>query len=151
MKGSVLTTNTWLLLATAALLFVAGVVNFWQRWHTQGPPTDGVTWVDTSQGTIAKTIAPGSAAARAHMNPGDRLLAVSMTEQKCEDLTRGPKCEQVSGAVKVGMYLDEARVGGQIHYLIERPSFPLETRYYYADLDNLTAVNSVTARDLYLN
>jgi len=151
MKGSVLTTRTWLLLAMAALLVVAGVINFWQRAHTQGPPTDGVTWVDTSQGIVAKSIAAGSAASRARMNPGDRLLAVSMTEQKCEDLTRGPKCEEVSGAEKVQMYLDQARVGGQIHYLIERPSFPPETRYYYADLDNLSPVNSLTARDLYLN
>src|SRR6267154_1086970 len=151
MKGSVLTTRTWLLLAMAALLFVAGVINFWQRSHNQGPPTDGVTWVDTSQGIIAKAIAPGSAAARARMTPGDRLLAISMTEQKCEEVTRGPKCEEVSGAEKIPLYLDQARVGGQIHYLIERPSYPPETRYYYADLDHLTSVNSLTARDLYLN
>ena len=85
------------------------------------------------------------------MNTGDRLLAISMTEQKCEDVTRGPRCEQVSGAEKVQVYLDQARVGGEIHYLIERPSFPPETRYYYADLDNLGAINSLTARDLYLN
>jgi hypothetical protein len=151
MKGSILTTRTWLLLVIAAVLFVAGAINFWQRAHMQGPATDGVTWVDTSQGIIAKSIAPGSSAARARMNPGDRLLAISMTEQKCEDVVRGPKCEQVSGAEKVQVYLDQARVGGEIHYLIERPSFPPETRYYYADLDNLGAINSLTARDLYLN
>src|SRR3989440_420091 len=151
MKSSVLTTRTWLLLGTAVLLFVAGAMNFWQRSHNQGPPTDGVTWVDTSQGIIAKSIAPGSAATRARMNPGDRLLAISMTEQKCEDVTRGPRCEEVSGAEKIQLYLDQARVAGEIHYLIERPSYPPETRYYYADLDHLTAVNSLTARDLYLN
>src|SRR5437870_5769498 len=151
MKSSVLTTRTWLLLATAALLFVAGAINFWQRSHNQGPPTDGVGWVDTSQGIIAKSIEPGSAAARARMNPGDRLLAISMAEQKCEDVTRGPKCEEVSGAEKIQLYLDQAHVGGEIHYLIERPSYPPETRYYYADLDHLASVNSLTARDLYLN
>src|SRR5438445_8308684 len=151
MKSSVLTTRTWLLLATAALLFVAGAINFWQRSHNQGPPTDGVGWVDTSQGIIAKSIEPGSAAARARMNPGDRLLAISMAEQKCEDVTRGPKCEEVSGAEKIQLYLDQAHVGGQIHYLIERPSYPPETRYYYADLDHLASVNSLTVRDLYLN
>ena len=31
-------------------------------------------------------------------------------------------------------------VGGEIHYLIERPSYPAETRYYYADLDNLGSI-----------
>src|SRR6185369_18024912 len=108
MKGSVLTTRTWLLLATAALLVVAGVINFWQRAHTQGPATDGITWVDTSKGIIARSIQPGSAAAKARMNPGDRLLAISMTEQKCEDVTRGPKCEEVSGAEKIPLYLDQA-------------------------------------------
>src|SRR3989440_1103211 len=151
MKSSVLTTRTWLLLATAVLLFVAGAINFWQRWHNQGPPTDGVAWVDISQGIIAKSIEPGSAAARARMNPGDRLLAISMTEQKCEDLTRGVKCDPVVEAKHVQIYLDQARVGGEIHYLIERSSYPAETRYYYADLDNLGSVNNLTARDLYLN
>ena len=88
---------------------------------------------------------------RIRMNPGDRLLAISMAEQKCEDVTRGPKCEEISGAEKIQLYLDQAHVGGQIHYLIERPSYPPETRYYYADLDHLASVNSLTVRDLYLN
>ncbi len=155
MKHSVLTTRTWLLLATAGLLFVAGAINFWQRAHAvrlrQGPPTDGVTWVDTSQGIVAKAIAPGSAAERAHMNPGDRLMAISMTEEKCEDPRRGARCEEVAGAEKIEMYLDQARVGGQIHYLIERPSYPPETRYYYADLDNLPPAVSLTPLSLYIN
>src|SRR5258708_34331703 len=105
MKGSVLTTRTWLLLATAALLFVAGAINFWQRSHNQGPPTDGVTWVDTSQGIVAKAIAPGSPAARARMNAGDRLLPISMSEQKCEEGARGPKAEESSGADNIQTYL----------------------------------------------
>jgi two-component system, NtrC family, sensor kinase len=139
------------LLATAALLVVAGGINFWQRVHTQAPPTDGVTWVDSSHGIIAKAIAPGSAAAKAHMNPGDRLIAISMTEEKCEDPRRGARCEEISGAEKVEMYLDQARVGGQIHYLIERPSYPAETRYYYADLDNLPTAANLTPLSFYIN
>ncbi|HYV24678.1 MAG TPA: hypothetical protein VE969_05525, partial [Pyrinomonadaceae bacterium] len=151
MKRSVLTGKTWLLLATAALLIAAGAVNFSQRLSHQGPPTDGVTWVDTSQGIIAKAVAPGSAASRARMIPGDRLLAISMTGEKCEDRTAGARCEEISGAEKIQIYLDQARVGNEIHYLIERPSYSPETRYYYADLDNLGAVSSWTARDLYIN
>src|SRR3954462_8296054 len=115
------------------------------------PPTDGVTWVDTSQGIIAKAIASGSAAERAHMNPGDRLMAISMTEDKCEDPRRGARCEEVSGAEKIEMYLDQAGVGGQIHYLIERPSYPSETRYYYADLDSLPSRGTLTPLSFYVN
>jgi len=139
------------LLIAAGLLISAGVVNFYQRVHSQGPAWDGVTWVDTAQGIVAKKIEPGSAAARARMIPGDHLLAVSMTGDKCEDVNRGIRCEEVSGAEKIQLYLDQARVGGEIHYLIERPSYPPETRYYYADLDNLGAVNNLTALDLYIN
>src|SRR5262249_18118940 len=151
MKGSVLTGKTWLLLVTAALLIAAGALNFSQRLSHQGPPWDGVTWVDSAQGIVAKSIEPGSAAARARMNTGDRLLAISMTEQKCEEVVRGAKCEAISGAEKIQIYLDQAHVGGEIHYLIERPSYPAETRFYYADLDNLGAVNNLTARDFYIN
>src|SRR6184192_410984 len=151
MKRSVLTGKTWLLLATAALLIAAGAVNFSQRLSHRPPPTDGVTWVDTSQGIIAKAVAPGSAAELARMIPGDRLVAISMTGEKCEDRTSGPRCEEVSGAEKIQIYLDQAGIGHEIHYLIERPSYPPETRYYYADLDNLGAVSSWTARDLYIN
>lgn len=151
MKPSVLTGKTWLLLVTAALLIAAGALNLSQRFSHQGPPWDGVTWVDTAQGVVAKTIAPGSAAARARMNPGDHLLAISMSGQKCEDLSRGVRCDPIVASQHVQMYLDQAKVGGEIHYLIERPSYPIETRYYYADLDNLGAVNNLTARDLYIN
>ncbi|HVS82765.1 MAG TPA: ATP-binding protein [Pyrinomonadaceae bacterium] len=151
MKGSLLTSRTWLLLITAALLIAAGVLNFSQRLRFQPPPTDGVTWVDTAQGVVAKTVQPGSAAARARIISGDRLLAVSMTGRKCNDVTRGPRCEQVATATGVQMYLDQARVGGEIHYLIERPSYPEETRIYYADLDNLGAIQNWTARDAYIN
>jgi len=151
MKGSVLTGKTWVLLIVAALLICAGAVNFYQRIHSQGPAWDGVTWVDTAQGIIAKKVEPGSAASRARMIPGDHLLAISMTGDKCEDADRGARCEEIAGAEKIQIYLDQARVGGEIHYLIERPSYPPETRYYYADLDNLGAVNNLTALDLYIN
>ena len=127
MKHSVLTGRTWMLLITAALLISAGALNFSQRLRFQPPPWDGVTWVDNAQGVVAKTVQPGSAGARARIMPGDHLLAVSMTGRKCEDVTSGLKCEQIAKAQDVQIYLDQARVGGEIHYLIERPSFPAET------------------------
>src|SRR6266849_6327627 len=151
MKGSGLTGRTWLLLVAAALLIAAGALNFSQRLQHHPPPWDGVTWVNTSQGVIAKAVEPGSGAARARLVPGDHLLAISPDGRSCEDITRGPKCEQIADAKDVQIYLDNARVGGEIHYFIERPSYPSETRNYYADLDNLGSIQNWTARDLYLN
>jgi PAS domain S-box-containing protein len=151
MKGSVLTGKTWLLLIVAALLIAAGALNFSQRLSHQPPPWDGVTWVDTSQGVIAKTVEPGSAAFRSQVTPGDHLIAISMVEQICEKVTSGPRCEQIADARDVQIYLDQARVGGEIHYLIERPSYPPENRTYYADLNHLGAIPNWTARDLYIN
>src|SRR6267142_1539281 len=151
MKGSGLTGRTWLLLVAAALLIAAGALNFSQRLQHQPPPWDGVTWVNTSQGVIAKAVEPGSAAARARLVPGDHLLAISPNGRSCANITRGPKCEQIADAKDVQIYLDNARVGGEIHYFIERPSYPSETRNYYADLDNLGSIKNWTARDLYVN
>jgi PAS domain S-box-containing protein len=151
MKGSVLTGRTWLLLIVAALLITAGGVNLWQRLRFQPPPTDGVTWIDTAQGVVAKAVEPGSAASRARMIPGDLLIAISPNGQRCEDVSRGKKCDPIRSAVAVPMYLEGARVGGEIHYLIERPSYSAETRFYYADLDNLGAIQNWTARDAYIN
>lgn len=143
MKGSVLTTKTWLLLIGAALLISAGSLNFRQRARQETPPWDGVTWVDTSEGVVAKSIERDSAGARAWLLPGDRLLAISL------DSTAKP--EPIVSARSVQMYLDEAHIGGQVHYLMERPSYPEETRYYYADLDNLGGVHRWTPRVLYIN
>src|SRR5216683_2441064 len=151
MKGSGLTGRTWLLLVAAALLIAAGALNFSQRLQHHPPPWDGVTWVNTSQGVIAKAVEPGSAAARARLVPGDHLLAISPNGRSCADITRGPKCEQIADARDVQIYLDSVRVGGEIHYFIERPSYSPETRNYYADLDNLGSIQNWTARDLYVN
>ncbi len=141
MKRSVLTPQTWLLLIGAAVLIAAGVLNFGQRVRHETPPWDGVNWVDTKQGIIAETVEPGSAADRAHLQPGDRLLGI----------VKEPKNEEVIHARDVQIYLDQARVGGGIHYLIERPSYPEESRYYYADLDALGSIHNWVPRDVYIN
>src|SRR5258708_34252864 len=151
MKGSVLTGKTWLLLIVAALLIVAGAMNFFQRLRNQPPAWDGVTWVDTAQGVVAKTVEPGSAAARSQIIPGDHLIAISMVEQRCERVISGPRCEQIADARDVQIYLDQAHVGGEIHYLIERTAYSVENRTYYADIDHLGTIPNWTARDLYIN
>jgi len=141
-KRSVFTTGAWLVLAGAALLVTAGVLNFAQRLRHETPAWDGVGWADTKQGIIAETVEAGSSGARAQILPGDHLLAISLNNKNYEEVAHDKD---------VQMYLDQARVGGEIHYLIERPSYPEDSRYYYADLDNLDAVRKWTPRDLYIN
>jgi two-component system, NtrC family, sensor kinase len=141
-KGSVLTTRTWMLLIAAGLLVAGGALNFVQRTKHQAPPWDGVAWADSQSGIVVEKIEPNSAADRAHLLPGDRLVAVSVNDRKYEEVVH---------ARNVQMYLDESKVGGEIHYLIQRPSYPEESRTYYADLDNLGTVENWTPRDLYIN
>ncbi len=142
MKGSVLTTRTWLLLIGAALLVSAGVLNFRQRARHETPAWDGVRWTDTKQGIIAETIQRNSSGERAWLLPGDHLVAISLDDNRYEE---------IGHARDVQMYLDQAHVGGQIHYFMERPSYPQETRQYYADLDKLDSVHKWTPRVLYIN
>jgi two-component system NtrC family sensor kinase len=131
-----------MVLIAAALLVAAGFLNFAQRSRHETPPWDGVRWVDTRHGILAETVEPNSSGARAWILPGDRLIAVSLD---------GSRREEISHARDVQIYLDQAHVGGQLHYLIERPSYPEESRLYFADLDNLDATHKWTPRDLYIN
>jgi two-component system, NtrC family, sensor kinase len=141
-KRSVFTTGTWLVLAGAALLVTAGILNFAQRLRHETPPWDGVRWTDTKQGILAETVLPASSGARSQILPGDHLIGISLDNRTYEE---------VGHARDVQIYLDQARVGGDIHYLIERPSYPEESRLYYADLDHLDAIHTWTPRDVYIN
>jgi PAS domain S-box-containing protein len=145
MKSSVLTTKGWALLIVAAVLVAAGTLNFAQRLTHTPPPTDGVDWVQTAQGVVAGDVDLNSAAGRKGVfgiMPGDRLVAVSLDEQKDEE---------IASASDVQIYLEEAKVGGHVRYLLERPSNPEETRFYHAYLDNLTPVQTWAMHDLYVN
>jgi len=129
-------------LAGTALLVTAGILNFGQRVRHETPPWDGVRWTETRQGILAETIEDGSAAARGQILAGDRLIGISLDNSNYEE---------VAHARDIQIYLDQARVGGNLHYLIERPSYPPESRYYYADLYGLEATHKWTPRDLYIN
>jgi hypothetical protein len=76
------------------------------------------------------------------MLPGDILIGVSLN---------GNRAEQITSARDVQIYLDEARVGGQLHYLMKRPAYANEVGAYWADLDNLGASHKWTPRVIYLN
>jgi two-component system, NtrC family, sensor kinase len=141
-KGSVLTTKTWFLLIGAVLLIGAGLLNFRQRARQETPPWDGVEWVDTADGIVARRIERGSAADRAWLLPGDILIGVSLN---------GNRAEEITSARDIQIYLEHARVGGQIHYLMKRPSYPTDVAAYWADLDKLGAIHKWTPRVIYIN
>lgn len=127
----------------AALLISAGVLNFRQRAKHETPASDGVEWVDTRDGVIAKSLDRHSSGERAWLLPGDKLVGISLDGVS--------KYEMIARARDVQMYLDRTNVGGQIHYLMERPSYPEQTRFYYADLDGLDAVHRWSPRNIYIN
>jgi len=143
LKGSILTTKTWFLLIGAALLISAGVLNFRQRVRHETPPWDGVEWVDKKEGIFAKSIERGSSADQAWLLPGDQLIGISLDGKG--------RAEQVTSARDVQIYLEQARVGGQLHYLMKRPSYSPEVGAYWADLDNLGSIHKWTPRVLYIN
>jgi PAS domain S-box-containing protein len=131
-----------LVLSSAALLVTAGVLNFGQRLRHETPPWDGVRWTDTKQGILAETVEPNSSGARGQILPGDHLIGISIDNRKYDE---------VGSAREVQMYLDQAHVGKDIHYLIERPSYPEDSRLYYADLDHLDATHKWTPLVVYIN
>lgn len=130
------------MLAGAALLVTAGILNFAQRLRHETPPWDGVRWTDSRTGVVAETVEPGSSGARGQIMSADRLIAISLDNKNYEEIGR---------AKDIQIYLEQAHVDGKIHYLIERPSYPEESRFYYSDLDHLDAVHKWTAQNLYIN
>jgi two-component system NtrC family sensor kinase len=142
-NGSIITTKTWFLLIGAALLISAGVLNFRQRARNETPAWDGVEWTDTKEGVVANSIERGSAADRAWLLPGDRLIGISLDPNS--------RPEQVAAARDVQIYLEQARVGGQLHYLMTRPAYKPQVGAYWADLDHLGAIHRWTPRVLYIN
>jgi two-component system, NtrC family, sensor kinase len=129
-------------LAGTALLLTAGILNFAQRLRHETPSWDGVTWNDTKQGILAETVEKGSSGERAQILTGDRLIGVSLDNRNYDE---------VGHSKDVQIYLEQTPPGGNIHYLIERPSYPPESRYYYADLDNLDSIHKWSPRELYIN
>ncbi|HKR00169.1 MAG TPA: ATP-binding protein [Pyrinomonadaceae bacterium] len=141
-----LTTRAWVLLIVAALLTIAGVLNFQQRWKHKSPPTDGITWVQQSSGrVVAQSVDPNSNVGRSgvlSVQPGDVLRGVGQDEARLEEL---------QSVEDIPIYLEEAGVGGHLVYLIERPSNPEETRCCWKADIYPEAVSSWKTHDLYIN
>ena len=142
MKGSVLTTKTWFLLIGAALLISAGLLNFRQRARHETPPWDGVEWVDTKDGIIAKSIERG-------FRGGPSVVAAGRPFDRHQPRWQR-RAEQIIIARDVQIYLEQARRRRPVALPDERPSYP-EVGAYWADLDNLGSIHKWTPRVLYIN
>jgi hypothetical protein len=132
-----------MLLIAAALLVAVGILNFAQRATHKFPPKDGITWIQDKKRILAKSVEPNSSGARAGVLPGDYLIGIGNNEDENTD--------QVKLASEVQIFLEEAGIGGHLTYLIERPSYPESTRFYYADLYNLQPEPRWRWPVLYLN
>ncbi|HYP52406.1 MAG TPA: ATP-binding protein [Pyrinomonadaceae bacterium] len=144
MKGSVLTTRSWVLLVAAALLVAAGTLNFAQRLTHQPPPTDGVHWEQTDAGLVARSVDPRSSAGRRGflgVLPGDRLVGLSFDEEHYE---------QVVTVSDVQVDLETAGVGGHLTYIIERPASDGTSSAYTVPL-TLEPMRHWSRRDVYVN
>jgi PAS domain S-box-containing protein len=143
MKGSVLTTRAWVLLITAALLAIAGALNFEQRWKHKSPPTDGIKWVQITNGIVAQAVDPNSNVGRAGLlsiRPGDILRGIGRSKDELDE---------VRYVQDIPIYLEEAGVGGHLVYMIERPNDLSGTRWL-ADIYP-EEVSTWKTHDLYIN
>ena len=138
MKGKMLTSWSlvWLL---ATVIFVAGgALNLYQRSYHSLPPTDGVIWTQKADGIYAEKVFPGFAASRAGVAVGDKLIGISLNDEKFEEL-------ELTSPNDIQIYLESAGVGGTITYLYQRPSYSFANNFYYADLINIDTLPRWTA------
>jgi len=132
MKEKMLTSwsLTWLL---ACVLFVtAAALNWSQRAFQALPPTDGVSWVERSDGGIyARKVTEGFAGARAGISVGDRLIGIGLD---------GDKTDEITSPADVQMYLETAGVEGHLTYLLQKPNYSFDNNFYFADLRRIDPI-----------
>lgn len=128
MKGKVLTSWSLLWLLATVILVVGSALNLSQRANKEFPPTDGVTWVQKSDGIYAEKVEADFAGERAGLIKGDRLIAISTDEKNFDEIT---------SSTDVQDYLENAGVGGNLTYFYQRPSYSFKNNFYYADLHKI--------------
>ena len=130
----------WLL--AAVLLVAGGSLNLIQRAYQKLPPTDGVLWTQHSDGIYADKVVPGLAGSRAGLSEGDKLIGISTT---------GDKGDEVVSISDIAMYLDTAGVGGSFTYFYEKPYYSIANKGYYADLRNIDPIPRWTPSIIFLS
>lgn len=142
MTGKLLTSWSLVWLIATVLLVVGGALNLSQRAYHKLPPTDGVDWQLSDDGSIfAKRVLPGFAASRAGIITGDRLIGIGFDGQKTEEIT---------STADVQMFLEAAGVNGSLTYFYQRPSYSFTNNFYYADLSRIDTQDRWPASVIFL-
>ena len=141
MKGKILTSWSLIWLLATVLFVVGGALNLSQRAYHALPPTDGVVWVQKSDGIYAEKVIAGLAASRAGISVGDVLHAISLDEKQFDE---------VVSTADVQMYLETAGVDGNLTYFYQRPSYSFSDNFYYADLKHIDAMERWSASIIFL-
>jgi len=116
---------TLALLTLAAVIF--GILNFQQR-RLYETPDDGVSWLDTTQGVQAWSVAANSPAAKAGIKAGDYLKAIRGVE--------------ITRATQVTRQLWREGLWMQVRYKLERAGEPYEATLITVPLEKPTSIEN---------
>jgi PAS domain S-box-containing protein len=141
-KGKLLTSWSLIWLVATVLLVAGGALNLSQRAFQKLPPTDGVVWIQKSDGIFADKVMSGFAASRAGISVGDRLIGIGVDSDKTDEIT---------STADVPMYLEAAGVDGSLTYFYQRPSYAFQDNYYFADLKHIDSVPRWTPEMIFLS
>jgi len=142
MKEKLLTSWSLAWLLAAVLLVAAGALNLAQRGSQNLPPTDGITWVQRSDGIYAAKITPGLAGSRAGISVGDKLIGIGF---------EGENTEEITSPADVQMYLETAGVNGNLTYFYQKPAYSFTNNFYFADLRHIDSVPRWTPSIIFLS
>lgn len=142
MKGRVLTIWSLIWLLATVFFVVGGALNLSQRANKELPPTDGVIWVQKSDGIYAEKVQSDSAGARAGIIPGDKLLAISLDAKDFDEIV-SPSDIQI--------YLEQVGVNGNLTYFYQRTAYAFKDNFYYADLHKIDTQPRWTASIAFLS
>jgi two-component system NtrC family sensor kinase len=142
MKEKMLTSWSLSWLLAAVLFMTAGALNLSQRAFQKLPPTDGVTWVQRSDGIYAAKVLPGLAGSRAGISQGDKLIGIGF---------EGENTEEITSPADVQMYLETVGVDGNLTYFYQKPSYSFSNNFYFADLRHIDPVPRWTPSTIFLS
>ncbi|HTH52031.1 MAG TPA: ATP-binding protein [Pyrinomonadaceae bacterium] len=141
MKEKAFTSWSVIWLLAAVLFIAAGALNLSQRAFDAMPPTDGVRWVQRADGVYAERVLPEFAGARAGISVGDKLVGIGLDEKNIEEIT---------SPADVQIYLETAKVDGNLTYFYQKPSYTFANNFYFADLRHIDPVPRWTPSIVFL-